>query len=686
MSGPTLHTFLTVNREEILERSRSKLGAGVASARSGSTPDDGLPLFLDQLITVLDANSGDLLTAHARVSASAVLHGGELLRRGLTVGQVVQDYGSLCQSVTEVASERHAAITAEEFRKFNQCLDEAIAQAVTAYEHERDPTVGGSNMTQLGVLAHEMRNLLTTSILTFDVISKGSVGVNGTTGAMLRRSLHGMRVLIERTLAEVRLGAGIQSFERVAIAKVMEEIAVIATLQAREYGVVVSIESGALDVAVDGDRQILVAAVANLVQNACKFSPQGSRVSVSTRSTDGRVFIEVQDQCGGLPAGKAEALFLPFERHGANRTGLGLGLSIALKGVRAIGGQISVRDLPGRGCVFMIELPSSHRPAPEVPSLDGGPAGVKSARPSHSADSVPALPSVLVVDDDDDVRATLEALLSSGYRVTLARDGAEALRALRDAPFDLAIVDLDLPIVDGLSVVRTIRARTGHKMPAFLFVSGQSNPKVKAEALALGEVDYMAKPFDPDELRAKMVRILASATRETRLRADAMTDSLTGLANFRCFTHTLDREVERSRRYGLPLSVIMLDLDHMKAINDLHGHAVGDDAIRLVAKVIAKTVRGCELVARQGGDEFAVILPNTGASDAGKLAIRLHASVGAEVVLGGKLSASLGLVCWENVGGANGRHVQSPAILEATEEALGRAKQAGRDRIESHQM
>jgi diguanylate cyclase (GGDEF)-like protein len=196
----------------------------------------------------------------------------------------------------------------------------------------------------------------------------------------------------------------------------------------------------------------------------------------------------------------------------------------------------------------------------------------------------------------------------------------------------------------------------------------------------------MAKPFEPDELLAKMARMLATEAREIRLRADAMTDSLTGLANFRCFTHTLDREIERSRRYGLPLSLIVLDLDHMKAINDQHGQAAGDDVLRLVAKVLAQTVRSCELVARQGGDQFAVILPSTSATAARKLAVRLHASVGAQTFLGGKLSASLGLSSWETLSGATERHVQSPAILEASEEALDRAKRAGRDRIESHQI
>ena len=303
MSGPTLHAFLIANREEILERSRSKLGGRAVPAPTGSALADGLPLFLDQLVTILSGKTGDLVADRASVAASATIHGGQLQRRGLTVGQVVQDYGSICQSVTEVASERHAAITAEEFQVFNQCLDEAIAQAVTAYEHERDPTLGDSNVTQLGVLAHEMRNLLTTSILTFDAICKGSVGVNGTTGALLGRSLQGMRSLIDRTLAEVRLAAEIQTSESVLIAGLIEEVEIIATLEAKKHGVDVVTEPGAADVAVEADHQVLVAALANLVQNACKFTRPGGRVSISTRLTGERVLIEVQDQCGGLPPG-----------------------------------------------------------------------------------------------------------------------------------------------------------------------------------------------------------------------------------------------------------------------------------------------------------------------------------------------------------------------------------------------
>ena len=281
---------------------------------------------------------------------------------GLTVGQVVQDYGSICQSVTELADERKLAITADEFHTFNRCLDDATAQAVTEYEHQRDRSITGVGVAHLGFLAHEMRNLLTTSMLTFDALSRGTVGVKGNTGALLGRSLRRMRALIDRTLAEVRLGAGTARPERVSVAELIEEIEIIATIEANDRAIQLSIDPGSHDVAVQADPQILASVVANLVQNAFKFTRTRGHIRVRAHATDERVLIEVQDECGGLPPGKAEDLFRPFEQRGADQTGLGLGLTISMKGVQASGGKIHVRDLPGSGCTFTVDLPRA--PAP----------------------------------------------------------------------------------------------------------------------------------------------------------------------------------------------------------------------------------------------------------------------------------------------------------------------------------
>ena len=354
-----LHEFLISNRAEILDRSRAKLATREVPTPTESELVNGLPLFLDQLIAILGAEKGARGPGHRSVSASAGIHGGELSRMGLTVGQVVQDYGSICQSVTELADERDLAITADEFHTFNRCLDEAIAQAVTEYEHQRDRTIDGLGVAHLGFLAHEMRNLLTTSMLTFDALTRGTVGVQGSTGALLGRSLRRMRALIDRTLAEVRLGAGTARPERVSVAELIEEIEIVATIEANDRAIQLSVDPGSRDVAVQADPQILASVVANLVQNAFKFTRTRGHVRVRARATDERVLIEVQDECGGLPPGKAEDLFHPFDQRGADQSGLGLGLSISMKGVQASGGDLHVRDLPGSGCTFIVDLPKA---------------------------------------------------------------------------------------------------------------------------------------------------------------------------------------------------------------------------------------------------------------------------------------------------------------------------------------
>jgi diguanylate cyclase (GGDEF)-like protein len=163
--------------------------------------------------------------------------------------------------------------------------------------------------------------------------------------------------------------------------------------------------------------------------------------------------------------------------------------------------------------------------------------------------------------------------------------------------------------------------------------------------------------------------------RESSLRADAMTDALTGLPNYRSFSESLERELERSRRYGLPLSLVTVDLDGLKGINDEHGHDIGNEALCATARVLAEGVRSFEVVARQGGDEFAIILPATESSDARLLAERLRGEIGAQIVRGEPLSASFGVASLSEA------FCDAPSLVKASDEALYRAKRNGRDRV-----
>jgi two-component system cell cycle response regulator len=306
-----------------------------------------------------------------------------------------------------------------------------------------------------------------------------------------------------------------------------------------------------------------------------------------------------------------------------------------------------------------------------------GPKVRESGRAPRSPSSLDeARPRILLADDDDAILELLGELLSSRYQLTFAHDGGEAKSALEQQSFHLAIVDLDLPVLDGFAIAKAIRAANLREPPAFIFLSAHSSPEIKVQGLSLGAADYVTKPFDPDELLARIARVVSSVVREASLRADAMTDPMTGLSNYRSLTQSLERELARARRYGDPLSLIMLDLDHLKAINDQHGHDAGNEAIGLVADVLKGAVRSFEVVARQGGDEFVIVLPNTTKSEAERLGERLCKKVAEQSVRGMHLSASIGVASR----GPNDPR-DAPDLLKASDEALYRAKRAGRGRV-----
>jgi signal transduction histidine kinase len=352
-----LHEFIAENRDEIIRRCRAKVAARSIPPPTEVEINHGVPVFLDQLREALRLGQ----TASPEIDRSAIQHGHDLLRRGFTVSQVVHDYGDVCQAITELAVELNAPISTDDFRTLNRCLDDAIANAVSAYERERtqsdieEESARGSE--RLGFFAHELRNLISTSLMAFEVLKSGNVGVAGSTGTVLYRSLRASQALITRSLAEVRLTQGIQNREPFLMAEFIDDIASGSTLEANARGVRLIVTPVEDDVAIAADREVLAAVVGNLLQNAFKFTGPGTTVTLSAGASAQRVLIEIQDECGGLPSGNANELFRPFEQRSADRTGMGLGLAFSRWGAEANDGRIYARNLPGRGCVFTIDLP-----------------------------------------------------------------------------------------------------------------------------------------------------------------------------------------------------------------------------------------------------------------------------------------------------------------------------------------
>ena len=356
MATITLHEFIAENRDDIIRRCRVKVATRSVPPPTTAELEHGVPVFLDQLVSALRFGGA----THPEIAVTALLHGNELLQQGFTMSQVVHDYGDVCQSVTELAQETGASISTTDFHTLNRCLDDAIAGAVTEYGRARNQSdVDGEaayGNERLGFLTHELRNLINTATLAFHVLKTGNVGVQGSTGAVLERSLSGLTSLITRSLTEVRLTHSVQNREPVHLAGFIEEVAPSANLEAAAKGItfiVVPVEDG---VAVEADRPMLAAVVVNILQNAFKFTQRGTTVTLRVGASAERVLIAIQDECGGLP-GDSSDLFHAFEQRGTDRTGLGLGLAFSRWAVEANGGRIYARSLPGKGCIFTIDLP-----------------------------------------------------------------------------------------------------------------------------------------------------------------------------------------------------------------------------------------------------------------------------------------------------------------------------------------
>ena len=349
-----MHDFLTAHRAEIIGLTRAKRAHGGAPRPIEAEHEDGIPLFLQQLIETLQSPSESMLDEMVK---TATIHGRNLLRMGFTVGQVVHDYGGLCQAITELAVSLGSSISSGEFHTLNRCLDDAIADAVTEFARQREQSVSDQAVERLGFLAHELRNALNAAQLAFATIKTGSAGTSGRPSAIIARSFTRMRDLVDRSLADVRLQSGLLTRGRVLVAGLVEEVSSVAAIEASNRDVHLTVGPVEFGVTIDADAQILGAALANLLQNALKFTRPHSHVSLHTHTTADRVRIEIADECGGLPPGKSEDLFRAFEQRGGDRTGLGLGLTISRQCVEGNGGEIQVQNIPGSGCIFTVDLP-----------------------------------------------------------------------------------------------------------------------------------------------------------------------------------------------------------------------------------------------------------------------------------------------------------------------------------------
>jgi hypothetical protein len=372
-----LHEFLALHRDELIDRCKSEAALRFAPARDPGAPlPNGIPPVLDRLIETLRVEhvtaarhriricgrSSSSKARPPRISEMASRHGLELLQNGFPVEEIVYGYGDLRQAVTDLAVERNATIRTHEFRTLNDCLDKAIAYALISYSARPYTPSDADNAVQrlrqrLGFLAHELRNHLQTAIVALAAIRAGNVGVAGATGAVLDRSMIGMRNLVDSSLTDVREMAELPAQRRmIALADFIAEIQVSASLEAKVRECAFIVEPVDTSLGICADRDLLFSALGNLLQNAFKFTRCHTQVTLRAFADGDRVLIEVEDNCGGLRSSDMQQMFWPFTQNGHDKSGVGLGLSICRRSVDANGGVLSVRNIPGTGCVFTIDL------------------------------------------------------------------------------------------------------------------------------------------------------------------------------------------------------------------------------------------------------------------------------------------------------------------------------------------
>ncbi|MBA4265206.1 MAG: histidine kinase [Comamonadaceae bacterium] len=370
-----MHQFLSDHRDELIQRCKAKVAQRPKRAATAAQLANGIPMFLDQLMRTLEAQDKGEMEESFRISGaaggdaadlseigeSAAAHGKALLGLGFSVNQVVHDYGDLCQAITDLAVERDEPFSIYEFRTLNRCLDNAIADAVTEFGIVRDASVAlkqtAVEYERLGMLVHELRNCLNTATLAFAALESGKLPIGGSTGAVMKRSLTSLASLLNLSQLEVNVAPDTPQTGVFSLSLFVADARNAACLDANAKGCSFLVDAVDASLGIAGNRERLLAALSNLLQNAFKFTRTRTEVTLSAYAHEDCVLVEVRDHSGGLPPGSADRIFQPFVQASDNRSGMGLGLTIARRNVEADGGTLTVRDVPGTGCVFTIKLP-----------------------------------------------------------------------------------------------------------------------------------------------------------------------------------------------------------------------------------------------------------------------------------------------------------------------------------------
>ncbi len=445
-----------------------------------------------------------------------------------------------------------------------------------------------------------------------------------------------------------------------------------------------------------GDEGRLQQIMYNLIGNAFKFTHQG-RVLVSARDEGNEVEICVDDTGIGMTAESQKNIFKSFAQADGSILrdygGAGLGLSITKKLIELHGSKISVVSEIGKGSRFSFTLkkapgavPSAQPGIPDViPVRADTQIPVENGTIHEGARGDETGDRILLVDDEKiNIQVLMNYLSTGNYRCDYAFNGLDAIEMNEHNTYDLVLLDIMMPRMSGYDVCRKLREKySAYELP-ILMMTAKNRTEDIVTAFNLGANDYLIKPFDKNELMARiqthlsLKKAVRSAIENARL---ADTDSMTGLYNRRYFWRIGESEFSNAKLLGKNLSIMMLDIDDFKKINDTHGHRIGDRVIRLLSSIITDNIRGVDISGRFGGDEFLILLPDTDIPGACYVAEKIR-KLSEESPLNSEengmipFTVSIGIASLENA---------TESFDELTQKAdagLYRAKQAGKNRVE----